>query len=287
MEIRLFILHKFSLPCGIKTRKDLTYIPKLSKNLLVTPRYNLMPRLILTIRATDETLVEAFNKHYLQAVIYSELGEQGNSDYHEGNRFRFFSFSDFFPSGNMKKGETKKVIISSPDSKLIGSLSKGFSESSELYLGSNKFIVSTVKTLRLNFSSRAYISGSPVVLYTDNQKNRFFSLRDGDEISFFMERIKENAIKKYKQFTGKTPRFTDGPMFDSIRLKKEVSVKVVHRGGDFYIIGTLWEKLGLFEGRKIDYDFYRFIAECGIGEKNSLGFGFLNPLSEDKENAAS
>jgi CRISPR-associated endoribonuclease Cas6 len=245
-----------------------------------------MSRLILNIRATDGTPDEAFNKHYLQAVIYSQLGAQGNTDYHEGNRFRFFTFSDFFPSGSMKKGDTKKVIISSPDSKLIGLLSKGFSEYSELYLGNNKFIVSTVKTLRLNFTSHAYISGSPVVLYTDNLKNRFFSLRDGDAISFFMERIKENAIKKYKQFTGKSPRYIDGPMFDSIRLKKEVSVKLVHRGGDFYIIGTLWEKLGIFEGRKIDYDFYKFIAECGIGEKNSLGFGFLNPLTEEKQNVA-
>ena len=101
-----------------------------------------------------------------------------------------------------------------------------------------------------------------------------------------MERIKDNAIKKYKQFTGKNPIFLEGPLFDTIKLKKEVSVKINHRGGDFFIIGSLWEKLGIYEGKKIDYNFYRFIMECGIGEKNSLGFGFLNPVMGVKENVA-
>ena len=246
-----------------------------------------MSRLIMQIHSMeDNTQEEAFNKHYLQSLIYSRLNEEGNSNYHEGNRFRFFSFSDFFPSGSMKRGESKRVIISSPDNKMMGLLAKSFIEDGEIYLGPNKFIISSVKTVRSNLSSRVYISGSPVVIYKDNQNNRFFSLKDGDSISFFMERIKENAIKKYHQFTGKIPRYIEGPIFDSIRLKKEVSIKINHRSGDFFIIGSLWEKLGIMDKRRIDYDFYRFIIDCGIGEKNSLGFGFLNPVLEERHNAA-
>ena len=245
-----------------------------------------MTRLIINLRSNEEVDEVPFNKHYLQSLIYSRINEEGNENFHVGNRFRFFSFSDFFPSGNAKKGDIKKVIISSPDQNMIGLLAKSFTENCELYLGPHSFSVVSIKTMRFNFPSRNFISGSPIVLYTDNNKNRFFSLKDGDAISFFMERIKDNAIKKYKQFTGKTPMFIDGPLFDIIKLKKEVSVKINHRGGDFFIIGSLWEKLGIYDGKKIDYNFYRFIMECGIGEKNSLGFGFLNPIMGVKENVA-
>jgi CRISPR-associated endoribonuclease Cas6 len=238
-------------------------------------------RFIISFTSSEEEIdKDAFNKHYLQSVIYSRFNQEGEKGFHESNNFRFFSFSDFFPSGNMRRGETRKVIISSPDDKIIGLLAKSFAQDGQMFLGPHKFEVISSKTLRFGFPFRAYISGSPVVLYKDNRNSKFFSLKDGDGISFFMERIKENAIKKYTQFSGKTVKFLDGPIFDNIRLKKEVSVKINHREGDFFIIGSLWEKLGIGNGKKIDYDFYKFIMECGLGEKNSLGFGFLNPIKE-------
>ncbi|MGP6220483.1 CRISPR-associated endoribonuclease Cas6 [Caldiplasma sukawensis] len=238
-----------------------------------------MSRLVLQFSTKENEITEdSFNKHYIQSLIYGRLNSQGNLEYHKGNRFRFFSFSDVFPSGPMKKGDIKKLIISSPDDNLIGLLAKSFVEDDEIYIGKGKMKLNSVKIIRLTPFRRMFISGSPVVLYKDNKKNLFFSIRDGDSLSFFIQRLKENAIKKYNQFSGKTPRFAEGPIFDFIKLKKEVSIKIEHRGGDFYIIGSLWEKLGVTQGRRIDMDFYRFIMDCGIGEKNSLGFGFINPI---------
>lgn len=238
-----------------------------------------MSRLVIELTTKEEEMSEeSFNKHYIQSLIYSRLNSQGNSEYHNGNRFRFFTFSDIFPSGSMKKGDVKRLIISSPDDRLIGLLAKSFAEDNEIYIGKGKFSLRSVKITRLNPYQRVFISGSPVVIYKDNKHNVLFSLRDGDSISFFIQRLKENAIKKYTQFTGKTPRFMDTPIFDFIKLKKEVSIKINHRGGDFYLIGSVWEKLGIEQGRRIDMDFYRFIMDCGVGEKNSLGFGFINPV---------
>lgn len=246
-----------------------------------------MARLIINLTSADISVDgDAFNKHYMQSVIYSRFNQEDEKDFHASNDFRFFSFSDFFPSGGMNKGEQKKIIVSSPDRKKIAILAKSFAEDDQIYLGANKFRILSIKTFNLNFAPKSYISGSPVVLYSDNKKGRFFSLKEGDSISFFMERIKENAIKKYTQFSGKSPRYLEGPLFDSVRLKKEVSVKINHRGGDFYIIGSLWERLGIIKGRKIDFDFYKFILDCGIGEKNSLGFGFINPVMEERNHAA-
>ena len=44
----------------------------------------------------------------------------------------------------------------------------------------------------------------------------------------------------------------------------------------FLIIGSLWKNLEKFN--MDDKKFYKFILDCGLGEKNSLGFGMLNTL---------
>jgi len=65
-------------------------------------------------------------------------------------------------------------------------------------------------------------------------------------------------------------------MLDSLILKKQVAVFIRKDQRDRRIIGTKW----IFE--KIHYPkelrkFYKFILDCGLGEKNSMGFGFVNP----------
>jgi CRISPR-associated endoribonuclease Cas6 len=237
-----------------------------------------MARLVLTLSSSKNlTGDEPFDKHNFQSAIYSQFKTLGIEGKHEGNRFRYFTFSDFFPSGPLLKGKNKKVIISSPDGKIIGSLAKGFVENPVMYLGNDVLDVTSVKSYNFTRLSRSFISGSPVVLYIDNAVNRYFSIRDGGDISFFLRRILENSVKKYEQFTGKPAPQIYGPLFDVIRFKKEVSVRISAMGRAFYIIGSVWSLLSVDNTKRIDANFYRFIMETGIGEKNSLGFGFLNP----------
>ena len=238
-----------------------------------------MARLLLTLTSPQGINDEAcFDKHYFQSAIYSALTAQGITDLHEGNGFRYFTFSDFFPSGSMKRGESKRIIISSPDAGFIGNLAKGFVERPVLYLGNETLEIESLKTYNLSRVSRSFVSGSPVVLYADSRANRYFSLRDGGDISFFLRRVLENAVKKYEQYTGKPAPQLYGPLFDIIRFKKEVSVRILAMRKEFYIIGSVWDLLSVDGRRRLDFGFYRFIMDAGIGEKNSLGFGFLNPL---------
>ena len=238
-----------------------------------------MARLLLTLTSPRDIEDEScFDKHYFQSAIYSALTSQGIISLHEGNRFRYFTFTDFFPSGPMKRGESKKIIVSSPDNKFIGNIAKAFVEMPILYLGNETFHVESLKTYNHSGVPRSFVSGSPVVLYSDSRANRYFSLRDGGDISFFLRRVLENAVKKYVQYTGKPAPNLYGPLFDIIRFKKEVSVKVQALRKEFYVIGSVWDLLSVDRGRRVDFDFYSFITDTGIGEKNSLGFGFLNPL---------
>lgn len=53
-----------------------------------------------------------------------------------------------------------------------------------------------------------------------------------------------------------------------------MAVRVKKADKMFLIIGTLWKNLEKFN--MDDKRFYRFLMDCGLGEKNSLGFGMVN-----------
>ena len=59
------------------------------------------------------------------------------------------------------------------------------------------------------------------------------------------------------------------------KFKKQVSTKVHVHDTDVIIIGSLWE-LGFSDN--IDESVQIFALDCGLGERNSLGFGFVNEV---------
>ena len=69
-----------------------------------------------------------------------------------------------------------------------------------------------------------------------------------------------------------------GNIFDRLKFKKEVAVTLRMDNTEFIMIGTVWRSLEKFNINRENGDFYRFIMDCGLGEKNSMGFGFINPI---------
>lgn len=53
---------------------------------------------------------------------------------------------------------------------------------------------------------------------------------------------------------------------------------IAKKGREFLVVGTTWKLLEKIKIRKEERKFYKFIMDCGLGEKNSLGFGFINPI---------
>ena len=119
-----------------------------------------------------------------------------------------------------------------------------------------------------------FISSTPVVLFEDNTKNQYYSFNNNPDFNFFFERLKDNAVKKYNAFTGLD--FTlENDLFESFEFGREVSVRVTKDGNTFIVIGSLWKNLEA-NVNKENRNFYRFLLDVGLGEKNSLGFGMLN-----------
>ncbi|MEM0492538.1 MAG: CRISPR-associated endoribonuclease Cas6 [Candidatus Thermoplasmatota archaeon] len=218
------------------------------------------------------------NKHAIQGMIYSLLKNTELREYHDSFRFKFFTFSDIFPVGDFQKNVSKNLLVASPNEQFIETLWESLKTRDTIRLKGNDFTIADVKRIHLNMKNR-FISGSPIVLYKDNRTNEYYSFERDGNLDFFLERLKENAVKKYNAFYGENFSLNEH-IFDRLIFKKEVVVKDYKEGKDFIFIGSVWSVLEKFDINKENRKFYQFVMDCGLGEKNSLGFGFVNPIKK-------
>ncbi|KUH33945.1 CRISPR-associated protein Cas6 [Thermococcus celericrescens] len=237
-------------------------------------------RIKLDLEPDESFPFYAVGKHAVQAMIYTHLSGTEYESLHDRRGFKFFTFSDIFPSGRFQPGERKSLIISSPDGGFIETLYERLLPNEKIYLGRHALNVVSIKKFSLR-PGKAFITGSPVVLSAPG-RGRFFTFHHHRSLPYFIEKLTENAIKKYEAFTGESLTL-DSPIFTAMvpRLRKkgwfDIYVRVNIRGRYFDVPGTTWEYLEA----PINLDnreFYSFLMDAGIGELNSLGFGFINPL---------
>lgn len=233
-------------------------------------------RLLFTFLPNSEFSYDRIDKHSIQGLIYSLLRDTEYDGYHDSKRFKFFTFSDIFPIGDFTPVENKNLLISSPDERLIRSIEDSLKGRDILKLGNYDIKIQGHKSINLRLKNR-FISASPIVLYKDNKRDLYFSFRRDKDLNFFLERLKENAINKYNAFYS-TDFNLEENIFDRLKFKKEVAVKLRKKDKEFIIIGNVWRLLEKFRISEENRKFYSFIMDCGLGEKNSLGFGFINPL---------
>lgn len=214
------------------------------------------------------------DKYTLQGFIYSILGEDSSfSEFHDQVGFKFFNFSNIFPVSDFEKNSLKKLIISSPNNDLIKSLYNQLRKKNSFYLKNYKMELLKVELLRDRHCSK-FITSTPIVLFEDNKNNKYYSFKQNPDFNFFFERLKDNAVKKYNAFYD-CDFSLDSELFTNFEFGREVSVRLTKNNNKFIIIGSLWKNLE-FNLTSQNKDFYRFLFENGLGEKNSLGFGFLN-----------
>jgi len=229
-------------------------------------------RLIIKFIPDGYSKYDSVNKHTIQGFIYSLLKNTLYSNYHDSGGFKYFSFSNIFPVSDFKTNETKNLIITSPKTGFIRLLKESLKDMDNFYLGKQRMNLEQVKIFKPHLKRR-FITSTPIVLYEESRKNRYYSLKNTNDFSFFLERLKDNALKKYNAYHDLN-YFFDGNIFDRFEFDREVAVRVKKADKMFLIIGTLWKNLEKFN--MDDKKFYKFIMDCGLGEKNSLGFGMIN-----------
>lgn len=214
------------------------------------------------------------DKYDVQGFIYFLLkNDSVFNNLHNMNGFKFFNFSNIFPVCDFEKNTLKKLIISSPNPIFIRSLYEELNKISTFKLSKYKMEILKIKILR-NKKYSKFISSTPIVLFENNKKNKYYSFKQNLNFDFFFSRLEDNAIKKYIAFYDNDFKL-DSSLFSGFEFVREVSVRVKKDGNSFIVIGSLWKNLE-FELTHKNKDFYNFLFDIGLGEKNSLGFGFLN-----------
>jgi len=191
-------------------------------------------------------------------------------------------------------------MISSPD--------KGFIEhiygvlqhwNDDVKIGSMVFRINSMDKLETRIPATPFtlITGTPILLRIPREKYRAYGFepkgryesvywRNDHPIELFISQIENNLMKKYAEYFGfsidhssvenKDKQQLHIGFSNKFKFKKQVSTRVPMKGFDQVVIGTTWE----FEFDNANVDMVKFALDSGLGERNSLGFGFMNVLDK-------
>ena len=237
-------------------------------------------RLILSFNPKENYSEKRITKYQIQGFLYSLLQKNEQyKDLHSQKGYKFFNFSNIFPYGDYNPESIKKLIISSPDVNLIRNFYDELKQITFFRLGSCQMELLKVKPAKTKVTENIQ-TATPIVLSPKPYTNHQYSFKQGDSITQFFNRLKENALAKYNSFTGKDFEL-DSDLFTGFQLDKEIPT-LVQMNQKIILIGSLWKNLK-YNLTKDNKKFYRFLIDTGLGEKNSLGFGFINCTQEGNQ----
>ena len=251
-------------------------------------------RLLIKLYSKSSFLYDNEYHHNLQGFIYSLLKNSKYHYLHDKKGYKFFCFSNIFPFSNMiMKNKIKNLLISSPDIEFlvyIDSLLNEF-QNKLVQIGNMEFEIIGKEKLSINFPNENQISlvtGTPIIIRIPNSKftqynmkplqYEYYYWRREYPLELFISQLENSLIKKFNDFCQykkienklQTESFN---FFQRCRFKKQISTRVNINGFSHPIIGTLWEFD--FEACR-DKSLIEFALDAGLGERNSLGFGFMN-----------
>lgn len=168
-----------------------------------------------------------------------------------------------------------------------------------------KFTINYLEEIYPNLSNSnpTLITGTPIIIripkalynkygYESIYEN-FTYWRNEHPVDVFIEQLQIKLLSKYRRFHTNTyqeyheflTKHKEIKLFDTLKFKKQVSTRVFIKGFEQVIIGSQWE-FGFNNGN--NKEIVQFALDAGLGERNSLGFGFMN-IAKDiyKENTLS
>ncbi|HNR26035.1 MAG TPA: CRISPR-associated endoribonuclease Cas6 [Methanobacteriaceae archaeon] len=206
------------------------------------------------------------------------------SDLHSSSDFKYFTFSQIdvtrrkvIPGKGIVALDGKlNFLISSPHNYLIQSMVEGYLDESEVIFKGNKLMVEQVELLKqptftknMNFKTM-----SPVVARIKREDGKVRDLNPGD-LRFYTA-LQQNLLRKYNSFYDTY----DGdeyvkivPDVDSVKRKR---ITIEKNGNQTYHRAYLMRF-----GMEADPQLVKFAYDCGLGEKNSMGFGMVEMEGKD------
>ena len=231
-------------------------------------------RLKINITPEEDFAWSEINQNLLIGLVWKTIQGTGYEVLHDQKGFKFFTFSELFPFGDFHRDEPKSIIISSPDSRFVEKIAEKIGDGYAARLGAHPVTLSAEKVFKIRPRS-TWEAGSPVVVRLDNGR---YWREDRNTLGEFIRHVEENAIAKYRAYTGDQTFGIEVPLFERYEFIKGV----VHsfrkgNGQRVMVMGSKW-RFSLPRNWKKYKEFYSFLLDCGIGEKNAMGYGFVNPV---------
>jgi len=251
-------------------------------------------RLIIELEALKDCAYDMRYHSKLQGFVYNLIREGQFSGLHSKKGYKPLCFSNIFPPEDMKAGDRRHLIISSPIPNLARAFKESLSSLEVANIGDMSFSIKNVSILEPKIGSSATLTtGTPIVNRIPRENYERYGIKPPKDYSYlywrreypfsaFLKQLEENLIKKYREFhDGSAKALEEIPLFSQFLFKKTVCSHTVIDGKEIRLIGSLWDFIFTNltkEQRRI----LQFGLDAGFGELNALGFGFMN-IAKGKE----
>jgi CRISPR-associated endoribonuclease Cas6 len=239
--------------------------------------------------------------YHLQAAIYSLIREGGLPRVHDKRGYKFFCFSNIFPFGDFEQGAERNLLVSSPDRTIIDSIEHAalskMKSRQPLAMGGLQFAISDVSRpfrISLDGPETTVRSATPIVVRIPRIRYEEYGIkpevdydyvfwRETIALEAFVKQLRDGMVKKWKEYFVITfdagSRYAEEELLPDItyyKFIKTLSKPLIVKREVQIIIGSLWE-ISFASTTDVQRGLLEFAVDCGLGERNSLGFGFVNP----------
>lgn len=188
-----------------------------------------------------------------------------------------------FPGKDMKEGDRKHLLISSPDRNFLKLVEAGMKAKAEINIGEMQFSLEGVRRVDTQISGRAVLkTATPIIIripqhcyseYGISSQHSYVFWRPEHDFNAFLKQLSENIIKKYNEYHG--TNIEEQYLFQQFVFDGSYPVHPVIDKKEQTFIASYWKFI--FDGiNKKQRRLLEFATDCGFGELNSLGFGFVN-----------
>ena len=247
-------------------------------------------RLILRLKVLKDRPYDNNYYHNIQSFVYNLIKHTEFHNIHDFNgkmsqnkSITPFCYSNIFPYGYMRKSNIRNLIVSSPNEKFISIIfEKLKNHQSFITLGGMQFEIESINKLSLKITSSQMVStGTPLIVRIPESEYRNYNIEVKHDFKYIfwrktyplevlLKQLEINIKRKYYNYYKHTPKCSLG--LSKFIFRKQISQRLRIHDSTQIIIGTLWD----FWFDEIN-ELTKFALDAGLGERNRLGFGFLNP----------
>lgn len=251
-------------------------------------------RIFISLTTRSEGTYDNTYHQSLRSIVWRGLNGSEYVDRHDSGEPAGFVMSNPFPPGDFAEGEEKYLFIASQNEELLAYVAEHLIENRDLRIGTMPFHVDHIDSIEPDVGepgdSGVLETGTGVLVRIPHHQCETYDIEHpgGESAVFwrpehtmepFRKQINANLDRKHSLFApdhlpGPTDR--DHPLFQEYELIKTFALPVtVTEGQEMTYILSKWRL-----SYTVRDDHHRrhlnLALDCGIGERNSFGLGFLN-----------